>query len=75
MRPVPVVPQQVPAASVRPVQRGAVEGPPRVDHLQVAGVAAPIVVPRQLDPVTRRLTALQRENADLRTELDRLRSA
>lgn len=69
-----VVPQQVPVAVVRQVFRGA-EDPVRVTQLEVSRVVAPSVVPRQLDPVALRLVPLMLENADLRAELDDLRSA
>lgn len=75
MRPLSVVPQQVPVAIVRRIDRGTPEGPVRVQQVEVARVVAPRVVPRQLDPVALRLMALQLENEDLRAELDQLRSA
>lgn len=73
MRPVSVVPQQVPVASVRRLHSGAVEIP-RVQHVDVTRVPAPRVVPRQLDRTAQRLLALQLENDDLRAEVDQLRS-
>lgn len=75
MSPVSLVPQQVPAAVVRRIDRDVPLGPAPVQHVDVARVLAPSVVPRQLDPVALRLVALQLENEDLRAELDQLRSA
>lgn len=74
MRPVTVVPQQVPVATVRRLHSGAAEIR-RVQHVDVSRVPAPSVVPRQLDPAALRLMALQLENDDLRAEVDQLRSA
>ena len=74
MRPVSVVPQQVPVASVRRLDSRAAEAP-RVHHVDVLRVPAPRVVPRQLDRTALRLMALQLENDDLRAKVDQLRSA
>ena len=74
MSPVSVVPQRVPAATVRRLTSEVTEGPFPVQRVAVQAVAAPRVVPRQLDPVARRLMALQLENDDLRVELADLRT-
>ena len=71
MRPLSVAPQQVPAAVVRRLDGGAPEGPASVQQVEVARVPAPLVIPRQIDPVGLRVTALQLENQHLRDELDR----
>ena len=73
MSPLWVEPPAVTPASVRRLPGGGPELVP-VQHVEVAGVPAPSVVPRQLDPVALRLMALQLENEQLRAELDALRA-
>lgn len=73
MTPDVVFPPPVPAASVRrlPVAAAQTAAPQPV---VVPVLPAPIVVPRQIDPVGLRLMALQLENEQLRAELDQLRA-
>ena len=59
MSPVSLVPQQVPAAVVRRIDAGVPEGAVPVQHVEVARVVAPSVVPRQPGPV-----ALRAEDAE-----------
>ena len=54
MRPLSVVPQQVPTAVVRRLEGGAAEGPAPVQQVEVGRVPAPLVIPRQTDGVSRR---------------------
>ena len=68
-----VVPRAVPQAAVRRLDPQAPETPVGVQQVAVLAVAAPVVVPRQSDPVGVRLMALQRENEDLRVEVEQLR--
>ena len=70
----PLSPARVPGAVVR-VLRVTAEPVVPVQQVVVAEVPAASVVPRQIDPVGLRLLALQRENDDLRAQLERARTA
>lgn len=74
MSPVWPMPASVPAAAVRRLDRGAVEGPARVQKVAVRTVPAPSVTPQHINPVGLRLMALQLENDHLRSELAQLRT-
>ena len=74
MSPVWVVAPAVPSATVRRLAAAADPAAAPL-HLAVPVVPAPQVIPRQLDPVARRLHALESEVETLRAELQHLRSA
>ena len=73
MSPIWVTPPGVATASVRRVSEAEPEALP-VQHVVVPVVAVAHAVPRQPDPLARRLAALQAENDQLRAELRELRT-
>lgn len=74
MSPIWLGPSAVATAHVRRRSVGGEDVTP-VQRVEVAGVPAAKVVPRQLDPVALRLMALQLENDQLRAELAELRTS
>ena len=70
MSPLWLGPPTVATARVRRLTDDGPEAGAPVQRLAVPVVAAPCVVPRQLDPVGLRLMALQLENDELRAELE-----
>ena len=69
----PLSPALVPRAVVRALQVVQEPAAP-AQQVEVRRVPSPHVVPRQIDPVGLRLMALQLENAELRSELEQLRT-
>lgn len=74
MSPISVTPPEVTSAHVRRLAVPPLATIP-VQHVEVPLVPAAQAVPRQVDPVAERLSLLEQENAELRSELTRLRTA
>ena len=70
---IPVVPQSVPAASVRRLAGRAAPAVP-VQQVAVPRGPTPTITPRQIDPVGLRIMALQSEVEALRATLQRTAS-
>ena len=67
-------PSLVPKAIVRRLPRKDEQLEPVAQHVAPPLVSAPVIVPRQIDPMALRLLALQLENDELRAQLQQQRT-